>query len=329
LESGRSGSPAATSSTISARLGAGSRVDETDQHVDDEVDEHEEDARHHDHAHHGVEVLLQDGADAVGGHARPGEDELDHEGVADQRREFEAEDGEWRDEARPEHVFEDAHEFGHAKGTACLDVVLARHVDHRGAGDAGDLAERGGGKRDRRQEQVAERLQEDVDAPADERVDGQEAGHISREGQVLRQPSRGRQDVEDVAGEDLQEERQEEARRDRREDGDQADEVVGPSVLPARGDDAERDAEQEGDGDGRQHQLESRREGVADIVVDGRSVSSDRPRSPRERPAMKRPYCSMSGRFSPSFSRKPSTCSWLARGRAPAAPDRRESRARS
>ena len=34
----------------------------------------------------------------------------------------------------------------------------------------------------------------------------------------------------------------------------------------------------------------------------GRSVSSDRPRSPCARPAMKRPYCSTSGRFSPSFA---------------------------
>ena len=61
---------------------------------------------------------------------------------------------------------------------------------------------------------------------------------------VVRQPSRGRQDVQDVAGEDLQEQRQEEARRDRREDGDQAHDIVGPFVLPARGDDAERHAEQ-------------------------------------------------------------------------------------
>src|SRR5476649_2796096 len=72
------------------------RIDEADQQVDDQVGDDEEQSRDQHHGHDGVEVLAEDGAHAVARDAGPGEDHLDDEGIADERRKFQAEDGERR-----------------------------------------------------------------------------------------------------------------------------------------------------------------------------------------------------------------------------------------
>ena len=50
------------------------------------------------------EVLPEDHRDAVARQAGPGEHRLDQEGVAEHRREIEADDGERRDQRRPEGI---------------------------------------------------------------------------------------------------------------------------------------------------------------------------------------------------------------------------------
>ena len=52
----------------------------------------------------GVEILPEDHLDAVARDAGPDEHRFDQEGVAEQRREVEAEDGQRRDEGRAEGV---------------------------------------------------------------------------------------------------------------------------------------------------------------------------------------------------------------------------------
>src|SRR5262249_5085777 len=68
-------------SSVVADAGIDIAVQEIDQHVGE--DEREPD--HESHAHHGVEVLREDGRRAVRGDAGPREDHLDQERVLDQR----------------------------------------------------------------------------------------------------------------------------------------------------------------------------------------------------------------------------------------------------
>jgi hypothetical protein len=74
--------------------------------------------------------------------------------------------------------------------------------------------------------------------------------------------------MQHVAGEHLQKKRQQEARHDRAEYGQEPHRIVDPPVLVGRRHDAERDADCEGNDNRHQHQFESRGERFADIVVD-------------------------------------------------------------
>ena len=159
--------------------------------------------------------------------------------------------------------------LGHAEGAARLDVVLARDIDHRRAGDAGDLAH---GRRAPARAAGSSRWRSaspnTSKPPVEQGVDGQEAGDLrarnrgsaaaarswagcaarSRRGSAA--AARGRSSASPP-----------------RQMARMRTSVVGPPVLPARRRDAERHAEHEGDGDGHQHQFERRGEGLADIVV--------------------------------------------------------------
>ena len=72
--------------------------------VDDDVHDQEGGGDDQHRADDRVEVLPDDHLDAVARDARPDEDLLDQEGVAEERREIEPEDGQRRDEGRAEGV---------------------------------------------------------------------------------------------------------------------------------------------------------------------------------------------------------------------------------
>ena len=94
-----------------------------------------------------------------------------------------------------------------------------------------------------------------------------------------------------------------------------ADEIVGPSVLPARRHHAERHAEDDGEDDRRKHQLERRGKGIADV---GGDLPLAEQRAARDRhapaPTTNSPYCSTSGRSRPSLCCRSATCSCVAVG---------------
>ena len=107
---------------------------------------------------------------------------------------------------------------GHAEGARGLDIVLARDVDHRGAGDARDLARGRRRQRERRQQHVPNASANAGEIALQQRVNQHQAGEIGGDGAVGREPARGRQRVQHVAGEHLQQQGEQEARGDRAED---------------------------------------------------------------------------------------------------------------
>ena len=131
------------------------RIDQRDREIDQQVGDDEEQARHQHHRHHGIEVLAEDRAQAVARDAGPGEHHLDDEGIADQRRKLEAEDGERRDAGQPQHVLERDHAAGHAERAQRLDMIAPRDVEHARARDAHDLADAGRRQGEPRQEECA------------------------------------------------------------------------------------------------------------------------------------------------------------------------------
>ncbi|MCR5858470.1 hypothetical protein [Mesorhizobium sp. J428] len=75
--------------------------------------------------------------------------------------------------------------------------------------------------------------------------------------------------MQHIAGQDLQQQRLEESRRDRREDRDELYDMVRPAVSPRRGRHAHRHAAEKRDGDGDEDQFEGRRERIAYVGGDG------------------------------------------------------------
>ena len=133
-----------------------------------------------------------------------------------------------------------------------------------------------GSERNGRQQQVAQAFKERIGATGNQRVHQHEAGVSGHEIEVRRQTAGGRQDVQHIAGQNLQEKCQEETRRDGREDRDDTHDIVGPAILPIGGHNAERNAEHHRDENRGDYQFQRRGEGIPDVVVDG-SLGQQRP----------------------------------------------------
>ena len=99
-------------------------------------------------------------------------------------------------------------------------------------------------------------------------IDRQQSGDAGRDWRIGRKPPGRGQDMEDVAGQHLKQEGEEETRRHRAEDRDQPHQIVDPAVLLGGRDYAERNADKERNRDRRENELEGRSEGFGDVVVD-------------------------------------------------------------
>ena len=77
-----------------------------------------------------------------------------------------------------------------------LDVVLLGDVDHRGARDAGDLTRRDRRERDRRQEEVLQRVEKPARSPFKSVSTRSNPVMLAITGEIRRDPSRGRQDMQ-------------------------------------------------------------------------------------------------------------------------------------
>ena len=104
--------------------------------------------------------------------------------------------------------------------------------------------------------------------PVEQHIDRKQSGDAGRNWRIRRKPPGRGQHMEDVARQHLKQEGEEETRRHRAEDRDEPHQIVHPSVLLGGRDHAERNADKERNRDRRQNELESRREGFGDVVVD-------------------------------------------------------------
>ena len=147
-------------------------------------------------------------------------------------------------------------------------VVVADHLEHRRAREAGQQADAEGREDERGQDQVLERLPEQARVEVDERVDRVEAGDVRRRVDAGVEPARAGQPVEaveeDVEGDEGDPERGIEMPAS---DAD-AQHVVGGLVAPQRREDAERDAEDRRDQHRVERELGGRRDELAEVVRD-------------------------------------------------------------
>ena len=196
--------------------------DEDDEDEDDTLDEHDVvrgDARKDSHAHAGKR-----------------EDDLQDDSAADHVAELQAEHGDRRDERVAKHVARDDGAVGDAEASGGAHVVLVELLDHGRADDARHLACQRHGKRD--------------------------AGHchackpsagILRE---RRQGAGGRQQVQRGGEQQDEQHRQPERRCGDAGDGEDADDLVGPTVAIQGGNDAEDGAGDDGDDEAEEAELQ-------------------------------------------------------------------------
>src|SRR5215813_10805234 len=127
--------------TSSAVADAGVEVGIGD--VGEEIDEHEGRGDDQERTLHDGIVAREDAFDDQAADSRQREDRLGEDGAAEVVAEFEAEDGEDRDHGVAEGVAVDDELVRDALGARRPHVVLAQHLEHRGARSASDHGGRG------------------------------------------------------------------------------------------------------------------------------------------------------------------------------------------
>jgi hypothetical protein len=185
---------------------------------------------------HGRIVPRGDGLDHVASEPGPGEDHLDEDRPAQHVAELEADHRHRRDQGVPERMPPDDRAFGQPLRPGGPNVVLAEHVEHAGAGEARDVGDRKSAKRERRQEEVP-------------------GGARARRGQ----------EAEPYGEEELQQDAQDERRRDHAGEREPEARAVPPGPPPDCGHDAGRNADRHRDADGGERQLKALPEPFPDL----------------------------------------------------------------
>ena len=124
--------------------------------VDQQVHGHEDQRDHQHHALHHREVPVEDRLDHEPPDARPREDGLRHHRAAQELGELQAEQGHDRDRGVLERVGASTRGLGQALGPRGPHVVLAQHLEHARAHQAGQPPEDDGRQAHRGKHQVGE-----------------------------------------------------------------------------------------------------------------------------------------------------------------------------
>ena len=126
-------------------------IEQPVQQVDHQVDQDEAQAQHDDRALCHREVAGQDGTHRQPPDAGPGEDGFRHHRTAQQEADLKPDQRHHRDQRVAQSVARPHQPLGQALGPRGAHMVLAQHVQHRGAGHAGDGADEHAAQRQRRQ----------------------------------------------------------------------------------------------------------------------------------------------------------------------------------
>ena len=155
-----------------------------------------------------------------------------------------------------------------ALGVGGADVVLVDHVEHAGAGDAGDDGQRDRGQGGRGQDEVQERVQRRVRPTHDEAVEHVEPGRVLGEQARVLPPRRGQ--PRQLHREHVLEDEAEEEDGDRHpEQRGQHGRGVHPRQVTPRGHVAERDPQADRDEQREQRELDGRGEEPDQLLGDG------------------------------------------------------------
>ena len=174
--------------------------------------------------------------------AGPCEHDLGEHSAREQVADADAEQGDGRQDRHRQRVAVDDPPLRQAERARGADVVLAHHLEHRGAHQARDVADPAEPDRERRQDQMAQLIAEIARLARTDR----------------RQPSQGdREDQQRV-------ERYHERRHRDRADGDHPDRPVDPAAAMGRREAAEHDAERDRPAEAERGQGERVRQGLED-----------------------------------------------------------------
>src|ERR1035437_1560320 len=144
--------------------------------VHDQIHRHEDHGEDQDQRLDDDEVVVLDRGDHPGAHAVPAEDRFGQHRAGEQRSRLEADHGGQRQPGVAHDVAVVDASVGQALGSGGPDIVLVADVDDRGSGDAGEHGQRDRAERDRRQDEVGDRV-DHVPVPGQHGVDDREMGH--------------------------------------------------------------------------------------------------------------------------------------------------------
>src|SRR3990172_5249815 len=139
------------------------RVEEGVGDVHDKVHHQEDEGEDEDRRLHHEVVAVTDGVDDPAPHAVPGEDGLGDDRAGEQAADLEADDRHHRQPGVAHDVPSVDTPLGEALGARRAHVVLVGDLDDRGTRDARDDGQRDGAQGDRRQDQVADAVDERID----------------------------------------------------------------------------------------------------------------------------------------------------------------------
>ncbi len=147
------------------------------------------------------------------------------------------------------------------------DVVLVLHIEHGCSRDPGDDRERNRAERDRRQDQVLDRIPERRPVTRDDRVEDVEVRRVLELGQDA-DPAYGREPAEPDREDVFEDDREHEDRdRDPEQRREQA-EVVEEAAVAFRRQEAERDPDEDREEHRPDRQLDRRRKALEELVED-------------------------------------------------------------
>ena len=173
-----------------------------------------------------------------------------------------------RQERVPQHVLPVDDARRHPLRAGGADVVLVLDVERGRARDAGDDRERDRAERDRRQDQVPDRVPEGGWIAVDERVEDVEVRRVRPVGGD-RLAADARQPAELDRERPLEHQAEEEDRDRDAEQRDHQARVVEPGAVALGRHEAERDPERDREHHRRDRELDRRREAVRELVGDG------------------------------------------------------------
>ena len=201
----------------------------------------------------------------------PDEHVLDEDHAAEESREQEADDGRDREQRIAPDVLADHDGLREALRPRRLDVLLSHRVDHPGTDHPEDDAEESVREGEGRQDEMLERVPEDLAVSVQRGIEDEEVGRLRFEHAGTDQPRAPAQDARTHLSVDWQ--RRDEPDRENLEEqgepeeghripgeGDDSGHVIGDSVLSDCGDGAQGDAEEGGQERRRDRELDRRGE---------------------------------------------------------------------